>query len=139
MGSRSTRPVALMSIHPTFAESIITGRKRVEFRKTRMATNISHVVIYATNPIQRVIGFFTVDRVEHGNPDALWRRHQRHAGVDRELFVSYYRDRDSGIAIKVGQVTQLKKPKPLSALGDHVVPPQSFRYLPESVLGRLQR
>src|SRR5262249_55232094 len=121
-----------MAIRPDYAQKILSGDKRVEFRKTRLAGTVSHVVMYATNPIQRIVGFFKVLGIEQAAPDELWRRHQRHGGIERSRFFAYYNERDSGIAIRVGEVVGLGSPKALSALGDKLVPPQSFRYLPST-------
>ena len=137
MDSKSSRSVALMSIRPDYAQKILAGDKRVEFRKTRLASTISHVVIYATNPIRRIVGFFKVLGIEQATPDELWRRHQQDGGIERSLFFAYYSERASGIAIRVGEVVGLRNPKALSALGDNLVPPQSFRYLPSTVVDRL--
>ena len=137
MASKISRAVALMAIHPDYAQKILSGDKRVEFRKSRFASKITHVVIYATNPIQRVVGFFKVSGIEQAAPDELWRRHQHHSGLERQSFVTYYRERATGVAIKVGKVVGLRTPKPLSSLGSNVVPPQSFRYLPATVVNRL--
>jgi predicted transcriptional regulator len=126
-----------MSIHPQFARGILTGRKRVEFRKTRFSTAISHVVLYATKPIQQIIGFFRVAGIEQAAPEELWRLYQDDGGIARESFISYYGRRSTGVAIKVGEVFGLRTPRPLSSLGRDLVPPQSFRYLPAEVVQKL--
>src|SRR5262249_46812686 len=97
MGSRATARVVLMSIHPEFAQGILGGEKRVEFRRTRFAAAISHVVIYATKPVQQVIGFFKVAGVEQATPRELWRRYKSEGGIPRDLFRAYYRRRSIGV------------------------------------------
>ena len=42
MDSNSSE-VALLSIHPRFAEAILTGEKRVEFRRTKFSRDVSHI------------------------------------------------------------------------------------------------
>ena len=39
-----------MSIHPVYANAILTGDKKVEFRKRRLAADVTHVLVYATAP-----------------------------------------------------------------------------------------
>jgi predicted transcriptional regulator len=95
VASKSSRAVALMAIRPDYAQKILSGDKRVEFRKTRLASTISHVVMYAPNPIQRIVGFFKVFGIGQAAPDELWRRHQRHGGIERSLFL---RTTTNGIA-----------------------------------------
>ncbi len=44
--------IALMSIHPQYANAIVEGTKRVEFRKRPLARNVTHVIVYATAPVK---------------------------------------------------------------------------------------
>ena len=127
-----------MAIHPEYAEKILTGRKTIEFRKIRFATTVTHIVIYATRPVQRVVGFFKVLGVDLAAPPELWRRYQRVGGVGKASFEAYYQRRDRGVAIKVGEVVGLRKPRSLSSLRLSVAPPQSFRYLPPVALDALR-
>ena len=48
-----------MSIHPQYADAIVAGRKRAEFRKRPLAADIDVVLIYATAPVRAIIGWFT--------------------------------------------------------------------------------
>ena len=72
MASQPTRTVALMSIHPRYAGLILNGRKRVEFRRTRIRGSVSHVLIYETAPVQCVTGFFEVAGVDEAEPQAIF-------------------------------------------------------------------
>ncbi len=81
MGATAADRVALMSIHQRWAEAIVDGRKRVEFRKRRLAEDIRTVLIYATAPTSQVIGQFTIDENDHRHPGAhlgTVRRCRRH-------------------------------------------------------------
>ena len=60
MGAQSPERVALLSIRPEYAEAIFAGRKTVEFRRAPLADDVSVVVVYVTQPVGRVIGWFTV-------------------------------------------------------------------------------
>ena len=48
--------VAVMSIHPRYAEAILSGQKRVEFRKRRLAPDVTTVLVYATQPVGVLVG-----------------------------------------------------------------------------------
>jgi len=137
VASRSFRPVALISIHPEYGDQILAGQKRVEFRKARFASAVTHVVLYATNPVQQIIGYFKVKGIVQASPGELWRRYRHVGGVGKKSFKAYYEDRTTGVAIKVGKVFGLRAPRPLKSLGPHLTPPQSFRYLPPSVVQQL--
>jgi len=50
----------VMSIHPKYADAILSGRKKVELRRVFLATGVKHAYIYATEPVGLVIGKFTI-------------------------------------------------------------------------------
>lgn len=121
--------VALMSIHPRFAEAILKGEKLVEFRRTRFSREVSHVVIYATQPIGKVVGWFEVSAIEAHHPDKLWVKFRDCGGIDEHDFRAYYLGRKTGYAIRVRQSRRLKTAKPLTAVCGDTRPPQCFTYL----------
>ncbi len=46
----------LLSIKPKFAEAIIDGRKRYEFRKSKFAKkDINRVYIYSIYPVKKIV------------------------------------------------------------------------------------
>jgi predicted transcriptional regulator len=134
MGSGPDRAVALMSIQPQFADQIIAGEKRVEFRKTHFRFPLSHVIIYCTEPVQRVIGFFEVEALDKATPQNLWERYSQVSGIPRGTFNAYYANCTTGVAIKIGRVFKLEEAVPLSVIDEVLLPPQSFRYLSIEVL-----
>jgi len=129
MASDSTRRLALMSIRPRFAQLIIAGKKKVEFRKVKFREEISHVVIYATAPVQQVLGYFDVAYVDEDSPERLWNRYGMDGGISYDELRAYYACSRRGIAIGVGKVRVFRKPVSLSAVYDAPTPPQSFTYL----------
>lgn len=137
MDSESDRAVALMAIHPDFVERILSGEKRVEFRKVQFRSEVTHIVIYCTEPVGSIIGFFEVESLDIASPDDLWDRYAEVSGIDRSGFQSYFDGRVLGVAIRIGRVHQLDNPLPISALGKSSRPPQSFRYLASEVLDEL--
>ena len=139
MGSRSGRVVALMSIQPEFVERIMAGEKRVEFRKTSFSAPISHVIIYSTQPVRKITGFFEVGNLDMADPQELWERYERTSGISQAAFDAYYSNCESGVAIEIGHVFKLAEPLPLSTVSHLLQPPQSFRYVETNVLEYLLR
>ena len=129
MGSPAVGRVALMSIHPRYADAILAGTKKVEFRKRPIGADVTHVVVYATAPVSAVVGAFTVTGQETHPPRKLWRLFERVAGISRSGFFDYYAEREHGTGIRVGEI--LVPDAPLSLLHDLGVahPPQSYQYL----------
>lgn len=127
MVSQPTPAVALLSIHPRHASAIMRGEKRVEFRKRSFARPLGHVVIYATAPVQRIVGRFRVADCDVASPDQLWERYGSVGCIDRAFFNAYFGSRTAGVAITVGD-TPVILDLPLAAV-EQKVPPQSYAYL----------
>jgi predicted transcriptional regulator len=129
--------VALLPIKPIYADAIVEGRKHVEFRKTRFRRRVTHVAIYASTPVQRIIGIFRVVDCEHASPERLWERHHAIGAISSADFNTYYADLETGVAIHIADVLRLVSPVPLHAL--RVRAPQSFRYLTATETARLRK
>jgi predicted transcriptional regulator len=87
------------------------------------------VIVYATSPVQRVVGWFRVGDIEAQTPKVLWDRFGGVGGVELHEFDRYYEGRDVGTAITVAEAASLMEPLPLSSLGGVSNPPQSFQYV----------
>ena len=118
-----------MSIHPQYAEAILARAKRVEFRKRRLAPDVSTVVMYATQPVGRIVGTFEVSGHDVATPDELWGRHSAHAGISATGFSTYYAQTSAAVGILIGGVHELPEPRRLTDLPGLIRPPQSFSYL----------
>jgi predicted transcriptional regulator len=119
----------LLSIKPQFALKIFDGTKKFEFRKSVFKnSNINTVVVYASSPVQKVIGEFTIDEIMEEKPNVLWEMTQKHSGISKEFFDEYFFNRDRAFAIKVKDITRYKEPKELRDF-DLNYAPQSFVYL----------
>jgi len=117
-----------LSIKPQFAEAIVRGEKRFEFRRVVFARNVDIIVVYATVPVKRVIAEFDVLRIVRRRVSALWDMTKEYAGIDEQYFRAYFRGREYGYAIEVGEVRVYEIPVcPIAEFG--IRPPQSFAYL----------
>lgn len=138
MAQTATEKIVLMSIHPEFVNAILLGTKKVEFRKTKFASKVSHVVVYATTPIKKVVCVFEVSKIVIEAPANLWEMYSDVAGICKERFLTYYEKSDYGVAIEVGLLRKFKEQLSLSDLGDVLTPPQSYQYLDRKVFDRLE-
>lgn len=120
----------ILSIKPEYAEKILTGKKRFEFRKSKFSEgSVNSILIYATLPVGKVIGEFEISQVLVDKPEKIWQLTKEAAGIRRSFFDSYFRDRKTAVAIQVGKVTRYEVPLALSHFGESMTAPQSFRYL----------
>jgi len=119
----------LLSIKPEFAERIFDGSKKFEFRRAIFKNpGIQTVVVYASSPVQRVIGEFDIEAILRGAPEDLWRKTREHSGISEGFFFDYFSGRKIGFAIKVKKARRYKEPRCLRT-SYNVNPPQSFCYL----------
>lgn len=139
MPSDAPSGVALLPIKPRYAAAIIRGDKRVEFRRRRFARAVDYVVIYASSPLKRVLGYFRVSGIVEGDPAEIWQRYRDVAGIEEEAYCNYYADADVAVAIEIDQLHVLATPVPLPVVDQSLSPPQSYVYLDREVLGRLAR
>ncbi len=137
MDCGQSHPVVLIPVRPQYAEPLMSGQKRVEFRKKSFRARPSHVVVYASSPVQRVVGYFRVAEVDVAAVSDLWYRYSEVGGIVEEDFAAYYAGHDEGVAFTVAEVLALDEPVALEEIGLGSRPPQSFAYLDAEVLGLL--
>ena len=119
----------VMSIKPGFAELIFDGKKNFEFRRVLFKNpDVKTIIVYASSPIQKVIGEFEVESILSMKIDALWDQTRQNAGISKKYFMAYFQHKEIGYAIKVGKVKRYKQPKCLQK-DFGIKPPQSFAYI----------
>lgn len=134
MADRTPGRIALLSIHPRHAEAILDGCKRVELRRTAVAPDVTHVLIYATAPVQAVVGWFDVAGVDSDSKTGIWNTHGAVTGVTRQEFRDYFAGAARAFAIRVGHAQRLDPTISLDQIPGVRRPPQSFQYLdPEPI------
>jgi|ERR1043165_4845656 predicted transcriptional regulator len=123
----------LLSIKPEFAEAILCGEKKFEFRKVMFQRpGIERVIIYASDPTQKVVGEFEIEEVIHGSPGRVWEMAGSEGGVSKTFFSSYYGQRKVAYALKIRSTKKYRTPLELSRFHGNIRPPQSFVYLASS-------
>jgi predicted transcriptional regulator len=116
-------------IKPEFVENIFNGTKRYEFRRTIFKEgNIKKIIIYASSPVQKVIGEFEIDNILNTDIETLWKRTNKYSGISAEYFFKYFSEKEIGYAIKIKNAKRYRRPLSISK-DFNSVPPQSFLYL----------
>ena len=137
MGRPKEYDSILLSIHPQYAETILNESKTVEFRKKNIPRHVRHVVLYATSPVHRVVGCFTVTKVVAASPAQTWRRFNGTGGIGHKAFLKYYADSDVSITLIIKEAQRLRRTN-LESLDGESRPPQSFRYLNSKTVEKLK-
>jgi predicted transcriptional regulator len=119
----------LLSIKPEYAFKIFEGTKKFEFRKVIFKNpRIKTVVVYASSPVQKVIGEFEIDNIISSDPNEIWRQTKKYSGISKDFFDEYFADREIAHAIKIKSTKKYRYP--LNIQDDfNVLPPQSYVYL----------
>jgi predicted transcriptional regulator len=128
-----------MAIHPGYADAILDGRKRVEFRKRSLAVDVSTVLMYATAPVKRIVGEFTVDRTLTTSPEELWGAVGSVGVIDEASYTAYFAGFHTATGILVSAPRRYHVAIPLAALDPTPAAPQSVTYLRGSQLAQLRR
>ncbi len=139
MAGTKNQKIALLSIHPQFAARIMSGEKRVEFRKVKFAQEVTHVVVYATSPVKKIIGYFKVKGVDVDKVSKLWSRYSSVGGISKNAFKQYFGDNQKGVAISVGETFVCSKSMALATLSSSTTPPQNFIYLTKPEFERIRK
>jgi predicted transcriptional regulator len=132
---------ALISIHPNYVEKILSGDKRLEFRRSWAASPVRFIVIYATAPVQRIVAITELGKVTRGTKTQLWELGRSSGGgISRRKLYAYMEGKKQGVALELLHTRKFAEEiQPQTLFGDAFRPPQSFRYLNRSELILLSR
>ena len=118
----------ILSIKPEFAYKIFDGTKKYEFRKSIFKNDkIKTIIVYASTPVQQVIGEFEIEKILNHDIDILWSLTQQFSGISEDYFYQYFAEKKTGYAIKIKKTKRYRQPKCLKT-DFNLVPPQSFAY-----------
>jgi predicted transcriptional regulator len=118
----------VLSIKPEFAFKIFDGTKKFEFRRSIFKNgNIKSVIVYASSPVQQVIGEFEIDEVLNYDLPTLWDMTQEFSGISEKFYYDYFVNKEQGFAIKIKNTKKYSNPKCLRE-DFNLSPPQSFAY-----------
>lgn len=126
-----TNSAVLVSIHPKFAKKIISGEKRLEFRRSWASLPVDIIVFYATSSVQRIVAVANIKQVYLDSPSGLWKLSKSMGGcISRRELLAYLEGKKRAYAIELGKVKLLNGGlDPISLFGKNFRPPQSFQYL----------
>lgn len=119
----------LLSIKPKFAEKIFEGTKEFEFRRAIFKNkNIQTIIVYASYPVQKVVGEFEIEAIIKADLEQLWQNTKEKAGIEETFFFEYFQGKKEGFAIKIKNAIRYQNA--LCIRKDfNTHPPQSFIYI----------
>jgi predicted transcriptional regulator len=126
---KNTLTDVILSIKPIYANKILSGDKKVEFRKKKFKKTVDRVYIYSTSPQKTMVGYFTIKNIVEDTPANLWEKFKDIGGIDEDSFFEYYKDNEVGYSIIINEVEQFKAEKDPIEFLENFTAPQSYIYL----------
>jgi len=118
----------IISINPEHVENIINGTKKFEYRTKAAKCDVGKIIIYETTPVKKVVAEAEIVDVLMMSPDKLWDETKAASGITKEYFNSYFKNRKTAYAYKLGAIKVYEKPRELNEYGLRFAP-QSFAYV----------
>lgn len=119
----------LLSIHPNFADAIISGKKKYELRKNRISDEINWIYLYETKPVQKITARVALQKVLTASPQILKTIIDlSETELTSEQYDKYYEHSRVASALVLGKVEQFSKPLSLSDFKISRIP-QNYCYL----------
>lgn len=123
------KTTALISIKPEFVSKIISGEKKVEFRKKDFKKDVSQLVIYSSSPVQRIVAIADVKLIHKSTVNKTWNKYNSIGGITKEKFKNYFCGKKEAYTIELGNTKVLKNPVRLNQVDNKLRAPQSYQYL----------
>lgn len=120
----------IISIRPTFCKLIFGGQKRYEYRKRVFKhSDVDRVYIYASKPISKIVGYFTIKRIIDDSPSMVWDMTHEDGGISKKYFLDYFKGHTVAHAIEIGEVVKLDTPIDPKSIIKGFTAPQNFMYV----------
>ncbi len=115
----------LMPIKKEYADKILDGTKKYEYRLSIAQRPVSCIVIHVPET-QRVVAEAEVLEVLALSPKELWNLTKDGSGITKQFFDEYFSGKETAYAYKLGKVTKVDK-KASDYTNKHVQP--NFVYI----------
>lgn len=136
---KDTLTSVILSIKPIYAQAIIDGTKKVEFRKKIFKRNVEKVFIYSSMPKKMIIGYFTISNIIEDSPKNLWERFKDIGGIKKNDFFEYYKNVETGFSIQIDKVVKFDKEIEPEDFIEEFCAPQSYIYIEETSKSNFQK
>ncbi|MEQ3633502.1 MULTISPECIES: hypothetical protein [Thalassolituus] len=131
-------PLALISIHPRHVSKLLSGEKKLEFRRVWAKTPVEGLIIYSTSPIQKIVAIAKIKQVHYGSIKTLHKLcREKSGGLTKKELYDYFAGKELGFALEIGELITPTEPLTLSSLDEKIRAPQSYMYSTQSFSKKL--
>ena len=130
----------IISLHPEHANKILSGEKKLEFRRVWATRPITAVIIYSTLPIKKIVAVAYMKQVHKGSPTKLWNLAKSiGGGLTRRDLYKYFEGKKVGYAIEFSSINCCNPAINAESLLENFHAPQSFTYVSKNKLEQLEK
>jgi len=131
--------VLIISLHPEHANKLLSGKKKLEFRRVWARNPVKAVVIYSTSPVKKIVAIAYVKEIHYASRNQLWKLAKSiGGGLTREALYAYFKDKKLGYAVEFDHVEKFKYAVSTNVISEQFRAPQSFAYLSQSKFAELE-
>lgn len=112
-----------MSIKPKFFEKILSGDKKVEYRKVS-PKHFEEIYLYVSYPIKKILGKIILDKIVIDSPEKIWSETKNIGGIDKTYFFEYSKNKKTVSAIFIKKVIVFDEPLKIEGFK----PPQNYLF-----------
>ncbi|MDZ7721467.1 MAG: ASCH domain-containing protein [candidate division KSB1 bacterium] len=121
----------ILSIKPIYAKAIMSGIKKVEFRKKIFKKPVDKVFVYSSSPEKKIIGYFRIGEIVEDSPERLWEKFSKVGGISKKDFFEYYKNVETGFSIGIDTYEEFEEGVDPADFFEKFCAPQSYIYLEE--------
>jgi predicted transcriptional regulator len=136
---KQTLAVAFYPIKPIYSDRILSGEKKYELRKRLPSNPFDYILIYATSPVGKVVGYAKVKMIHKKSVDDMWDMVSMCAGISRDDYTSYFGKTEYAYAIELEDVKRFTRPFDTKEISNSFNVPQSFCYVSRNDFNKLKR
>ena len=118
----------ILPIKPVYANRIINGTKKFEFRRRLAKRHIEKIFIYCTFPSKKIVASVKVLNKISDTPSALWIKTKHSAGISKVEYNKYFSGCKIANAYELGEVEIFSNHMDLTDFGISATP-QSYIYV----------
>lgn len=120
----------LLPIKPKYASLILAGSKKIELRRSWPTQRVGVLVLYASSPIQKLVGLAYVENVVECDLPALWKLAvENGAGVTYEELKLYLREKRQAFGVMINRVEVAANALNPWEVFENFSPPQSPSFI----------
>lgn len=119
----------LLSVKPIFAQRIIGGSKKFEYRKRIFKDEVRYIYFYVSSPIKKVFGFSKYRGYIADDPLKMWQKTDSGSGLTKSEYFDYANNCVQIYAIHIIDFELFEPMLELQNVFPGVRPPQSFCYV----------